>query len=235
MIEPYLWTLYSKKFREAILHPVAVGPLTAALARENNFFFAQGSRGTIEEGNRVDIFLFINPQTGIVADARFLAYGHTALIGACECVCHAIRGRSYKYASALSLDLFRQEIDTFPLSAAGHILLVIEAFHDAASQASHITAEELPSRYPDFASLPADEQRRIVTRILDAEIRPFLSLDSGGADLIDVLHGKEIIIAYSGACANCFASGGSTLAYIQQVMQRYLGDDIVVTPRISLA
>ena len=59
-------------------------------------------------------------------------------------------------------------------------------------------------------------------------------MDGGNVEVVNLIDDeKKLIIAYQGACANCFSALGSTLSYIQQIISTKVHPDIVVEPELT--
>ena len=72
----------------------------------------------------------------------------------------------------------------------------------------------------------------VIEEVLDRDIRPYIALDGGGVELLNLLQDKEVIIAYQGTCTSCFASAGTTLSYIQQVLRAHVHPELDVVPNL---
>ena len=59
---------------------------------------AHGQEGAIADGNLVHFYWLIDPDDGIIVDARFQVYGQSALIGAAETACELVVGKNYDQA-----------------------------------------------------------------------------------------------------------------------------------------
>ena len=247
------WELYSKKLSLRIESPFSAGAFSEKEAREKGLFLATGESGEIALGNAVQLFWLVDPEDGIIADARFLAYGDSALIGACEIISELVVGKNYLQASDLSVeDVDKHVRDTpekeaFPRETWGHITLGLEALVETASVCQHIplpippvipfsstTSRDIKEGgWPGWEILSSEEQKKIIEQVLDKEVRPFVARDSGGVDLIDLVEGKQVLIAYTGACLTCFSANGATLSYIQHVLRSHVHPDLIVIPQVS--
>lgn len=61
-------------------------------------------------------------------------------------------------------------------------------------------------------------------------MRPYIALDAGGIEVINLIEDKQVIIAYQGSCTSCYSSIGTTLSYIQQTLRAKVHPDLVVIP-----
>ena len=82
----------------------------------------------------------------------------------------------------------------------------------------------------DFKEMSLDEKKQMIEEVLDKEIRPFIAMDKGGIELVDVKD-TDVYILYQGACVGCPAAMGTTLSAIQEVLRKHVHPDIVVIPK----
>ena len=99
---------------------------------------AFGREGSREEGNLVCFYWLVDPDDGIIVDARFQTYGQSALIGAAEIACELMIGKNYDQARRISADLIdkqardRPDEPAFPNETFPHLNLVLGAIDLAA-------------------------------------------------------------------------------------------------------
>lgn len=229
------WQHYSAKLKKHILDPRAWGTLGARAGMRT----VQGEEGVVELGNALRITLLVDLEEGIIADAKFTAFGETALIGAADIVCELVIGKTYVQAMRLSADMIDQK-GSFPPLTYPHINFALSALEEACSQCTDIpvsTSTPLPQEffeggnYPEWTSLTQGERLSLLEEIIQRDIRPFIELDDGGVR-IEGLEGDLLTIAYEGACTTCPASFGATLHAIQQLLRTKLHPTIVVAPKI---
>lgn len=72
----------------------------------------------------------------------------------------------------------------------------------------------------------------VIEEVMKEEIRPYIELDGGGVEVINLLNNREVIIAYEGSCTSCFSSTGATLSYIQQTLRAKVHPELIVIPNI---
>jgi NifU-like protein len=84
---------------------------------------------------------------------------------------------------------------------------------------------------PEWDTLCHEEKIARIKAVIDLEIAPLLLRDGGGLDFIDLVDGKEVIVAYRGACASCPMALCGTLGFIQQVISSQVHPSLVVTPK----
>ena len=85
--------------------------------------------------------------------------------------------------------------------------------------------------FPNWDEMSKEEKMVAIEQVLDEDVRPYVSRDGGGVDVVELQGEHTLIIAYKGACAHCFAATGATLSYIQQVMRSKINDAIEVVPK----
>jgi NifU-like protein len=90
--------------------------------------------------------------------------------------------------------------------------------------------ESLEGGYPGWSELSQVKKLAVIEQVISQEVRPYIELDGGGVELVDLIEGREVIIAYQGNCTSCFSSTGATLSYIQQVLRAKISQDLVVVP-----
>lgn len=252
LIAPFPWSRYSKKLANKISSPRCAGFLTKEDAEARTMHFAQGSEGSVEDGNYVQIYWLVDPEDGIIADAKFQVYGQSALIGAAEAACELLIGKNHDQAKRVGADLIdmhvrdRSEEPAFPKETYPHLNLVVGAIEQAAEQCiglplpvSYVAPpapkdldEEMGTGYPGWLELIKEKKMAVIEQILDAEIRPYIALDAGGVDLLDLREEREVIIAYKGSCTSCMSSVGATLSFIQKVLRSKVHPDLVVVPEL---
>lgn len=85
----------------------------------------------------------------------------------------------------------------------------------------------------DFENLSEEEQTKKVDELIEADIRPMLSMDGGNLEIINVQKGDktiDVFIRYLGACAGCSLGATSTLFAIEDVLKNKLSQKIKVVP-----
>ncbi len=248
---PFPWYNYSKKLLLRIENPRYVGSFDPQEAVARQMRLVTGREGDISDGHLVDIHLLVDESDGIIADAKFQAFGSSALIGAAEAACDTLLRKNYDQARRISADLidkqFRDKPDTdaFPAEMASYLNLVLSAIEKAADLCEGIPfaqaysapplSFDLPSTglYPGWKDLPTQEKIAVIEEIINQEIRPYIELDAGGIQILNLVEDKELIIAYQGACTSCHSATGATLNAIQQILQARIDPDIIVTPDLS--
>lgn len=247
------WSRYSKKLTQKIVSQRSAGVLTPEEAEERQVRFVMAEEGSIHEGNFFRFMWFVDKEDGGILDAKYQAFGQTALIGALEAACELIVGKNYDQARRITTDLIdrhvrdKEQEEAFPKETHPHLNLVLSAIDQAAEKctdlplpekyvampAPHDLGEVLEGGYPGYLELPLKKKLALIEEVLDRDLRPYIALDAGGVEVINLLNNTEVIIAYTGSCTSCYSSVGTTLSYIQQVFQAKIHPDIKVTPNIE--
>ncbi len=257
LTSPFPWARYSKKLISKIDNPRSAGTFQPKESEERGMRLAIGTEGSIEDGNQIQLYWLVDKDDGIIVDARYQAYGQSALIGAAEVACELLIGKNYDQAKRVSCDLLdahvREKNDTpaFPPEAYPHLNLVLGAIENAAEKCTDIpfadtyVASPIPANigegseggFPGWMELPIKQKLSVIEEVLNHDVRPYIALDAGGIEVLNLLNDKEVIIAYHGSCTSCYSSIGTTLSYIQQILRAKVHPHIVVIPdmdRLSL-
>ncbi len=244
------WTRYSKKLNEKIDKPRCCGQFTKENADARGVFFAEGAAGSLEDGNWVHLYWLVDREDGVIIDVKFQAFAQSALIGAAEIASEFLIGKNYDQASRISTTVLdqqareRRDLPAFPPETVPHLQLVIDAVVEAALKCTGIplassysappVSEQLVQANmegdPNWLQLSLEQQLARIDTVLNEEVRPYIALDGGGIEVISLLQGKELKIAYQGSCTSCYSSIGTTLSYIQQTLRARLHPQLTVIP-----
>lgn len=253
LTQPFPWSRYSKKLNTKIERPRCFGAFTKHQSEERGMRLAVGQEGSVEDGNLIRLYWLIDPDDGIIVDARFQVYGQSALIGAAEIACEMVIGKNYDQARRISAELIdkqvrdRADVSAFPKETSPHLNLVLGAMDHAADQcmdiplASNYVAppapmdigEILEGGYPGWDTLSKEQKIALIEEIIARDIRPYIELDAGGIQILDLVNNNEVLITYQGSCTSCFSATGTTLSYIQQVLKGKVHPSLVVIPDLS--
>jgi len=251
--EEFPWVRYSKKLKDKIINPRRAGFFTTEECAEKGVRLAIGGEGSVKDGNAIKLFWMVDKDDGSIIDARFQVYGQSALIGAGEAACEACVGKNYDQATRLTTDLLdrqmrdKQDKSAFPRETFPHLNLALEAIEAAAQQCTDIplpsayVAPPVPTDggpgdgkpYPGWEELPLKKKIAVIETVLNEDVRPFIALDSGGVEVLNLLNDREVIIAYQGSCTSCYSSVGTTLSYIQQTLRNKVHPEITVVPDLE--
>lgn len=253
LITSFPWNRYSKKLSAKIENPRCAGYFTREEAEARDMRLAEATEGSIADGNAIRLYWLVDKDDGIIVDAKFQAYGQSALIGAAEAACDLLVGKNYDQAKRVSADLIdkqlrdRSDTPAFPKETYPHINLVLGAIDTAAEQCMDIPfadtyaappvptdiGEVIPGGYPGWMDLPLKKKISVIEQVLDQDIRPYIALDAGGVSVLNLINDTELVIAYQGACTSCYSSIGTTLSYIQQVLRAKVHPNIKVVPDLG--
>lgn len=209
-----------------------------------------GEEGTIGDGHSLNLYLLVDESDGIIADAKFQAFGPTALIGAMDAAAELLIRKNYDQARRLSADLIDKHlrdhpnIPAFPQEVSFYLNLVLFCVEEAASKcmdipiadgyvSTPVMSVEGTGSYPGFEGLSQKQKIALIEEVIATDIRPYIELDAGGVQIVDLIDGKELIISYQGTCTTCYSATGSTLNAIQQILQAKLSPDLFVTPKFN--
>lgn len=242
----------SQKLIRAIMHPHNLGIFTEQQSTERGMRLAVGVEGSIEQSNWVQISLLVDREDGGIVDAKFCAYGHSALIGAAEIACDLLIGKNYDQAGRISADLIdqsardRSDHPAFAEVYYPHLNCVTSAIELACEECLDLplpnsyVAPPAPSEigeireggYPGWDAMDSEKRMALIRQVLEQEVVPYIALDGGGVELIELNQEHQVIIAYKGACTSCYSSVGATLSYIQQVIQARVHPSLIVVPQL---
>lgn len=244
---PHSWAYFGKKLLQKIEGARHMGSFSKKEALERHMHLAVGS-----EGGYVTIYLLVDESDGVIADAKFQAFGPAALIGAAECACELLMRKTYDQASRITLDLIdrqaqgKAESSAFPADAHPFLIAVMKAVKKCAEQCIDIPCakEFVPTPldphsagggtlYPHFASLSKEQKIAIIETIIASDIRPYIELDAGGIEVLDLEEDHKIIIAYQGACTSCYSATSTTLSAIQEILRAKIAPHLQVIPDAS--
>lgn len=79
----------------------------------------------------------------------------------------------------------------------------------------------------EFPGYSDEEKTKVIDALLDAAIRPALSNDGGGIDIMGI-EGSVVKIHYQGACGSCPSSTTGTLSYIENFLKEAVHPDLQV-------
>lgn len=254
LTQPFPWTRYSKKLISKIDNPRCAGYFTKEESEARGMQLAEGIEGRVEDGNCVCLYWLVDKDDGIIVDAKFQVFGQSALIGAAEVACDLLVGKNYDQATRVSADLIDRQVrdkseePAFPRETYPHLNLVLGAIEIAAEQCTDIPfadtyvappvptipGEVVEGGYPGWIDLPLKKKITVIEEVLNQDVRPYIALDAGGVEVINLLNDKEVVIAYQGSCTSCYSSVGTTLSYIQQVLRNKVHPSLVVVPDFDI-
>lgn len=220
MEKGHLFWNFSKNFSLRVEAPTCLGHFTNEDALLREATLVQGEAGSYEEGNKV-IFFWLIDKTGVVLDALFSAFGDSILIGCAECICEKSIGKSFERACHIT----KSELEAFlsdgkkelPGRVKRRISLVLEARDAACSSLPQY--QEQKECHPEWETLSKEERLTLIRRVIEEYVLPYLQKDNGGIEILDLIDGYKVQVAFQGACLDCMGSSGSTFAYIQHLLK----------------
>ncbi|MCH9632062.1 MAG: hypothetical protein S4CHLAM6_03860 [Chlamydiae bacterium] len=249
VIKPSFWASYSKKLSQYIQKPRSVGTFTQEDADSCALRYVTGESGEINDGNWMCYYWLVDPNDGIVVDAKYQVYGESILIGLAEASSGLIVGKNYDQAARIHIEVIdhslrdKNDVSAFPAEAISHVSLVTQAIKICSQKCMDIpislTYDAPPVNsspmegegYPGFDELSLSQKISIIDQVLDQEVRPYIEMDAGGVEVIG-LQKNELTIAYQGTCTSCFSATGATLSFIQQVIQAKVDPKLKVIPNL---
>ncbi|MBJ7448983.1 MAG: NifU family protein [Parachlamydiales bacterium] len=198
---------------------------------------------------KLKLFWLIDLLDATVVDARFMAFGPPALVGALEAACELSIGKVYNQAGRIGVDLIdrylqdRTDVPAFPKSAFPILNYVVEVVEELSKLCVDIPLPEaamtpLPEEnidgggYTDWPEYSDAQKLVIIEEIIAKDIRPYIELDAGGIQIVEIKNGSDIYISYQGACTSCYSATGSTLNSIQQILRAKVHPSIKVIPNL---
>jgi NifU-like protein len=247
---PFPWARYSRKLTSKIENPRSAGIFDPKESEERGMRLVTGIEGGIDQGNVVQLQWLVDKDDGIIADVKFQVFGQSVLIGAAEAACELLIGKNYDQAKRVSADLLdshlrdRSDEPAFPRETFPHLNLVLAAIENAAEQCTDIPfadtyiaapvplniGETIAGGYPGWKDLPLKKKIAVIEEVLNNDVRPYIALDAGGIEVLNLLNDREVIIAYQGSCTSCYSAVGTTLSYIQQVLRAKVHPELFVVP-----
>lgn len=245
------WSRYSKKLKAKIDKPRNAGCFQPEDSASRGVRLVEGIDGDVHDGNEIHLYWLVDLEDGVIVDAKFQALGQTALIGAAEIVCDILVGKNYDQAQRIGAELIDKQVrdksdePAFPPESFAHLNLVISAVIDASEQCQDIPVAEgyvsppTPlgqgglfegNGYPGWDDLPHLQKVAVIEQVLSDDIRPYIALDAGGIEVVELSDKRELTVAYKGSCTSCYSSVGATLSAIQGILRAKVHPEIVVIP-----
>lgn len=243
-VQPFAWSLYSKKMKKKILDPRSAGSFKLKDKEISGMHLAKGEAGSRSQGNYLIFFLLVDEKDGVVVDAKYQLFGDSCLIAVAEVVAELVVGKNYAQVGRFGAELIEKSLSdekSSALSIATHVNLVLEALDEAVAECSSIPLEQAETPfasseegviYEGWLELKKEQKLLLIEQVLDEKVRPYIELDAGGVKVIDLVK-EQLMISYEGNCTSCYSSVGSTLFSIQDVLQKSLHPTIVVVPNLD--
>jgi NifU-like protein len=247
-----MWEGYSKKLVHKIDHPAYCGFFVPEDTHGRGVRLVVSREGALADANALALYFLVNETNGVIVDVRFQVFGPTSLIGALEAACQLLMRKNYDQARRITADLIDREVrdhpdrEAFPRSSWPHLNLVLAAIESFAEHCSDIPFDDVyvvsplhsesssEALYPGWENLDKSARKAVIEEVIQKEIRPYIELDAGGIQIVDLSDAHELFIAYEGSCTSCYSATGSTLNAIQQILQTRVHPAIRVVPDLSL-
>ncbi len=248
------WLLFSKKVHSRMAQPLYVGSFHAEDAVFQNARLITAQEGYMKEGQpSLRLHWLIDENDGIIMDACFRAFGPPALIAAADLACEIMIQKNYDQARRISAEIIdkkgrdKEEKPAFPEEAGNLLNIVLFTIEEAADQCSDIPfadtyisspIDAVPgiegNGHPHWKEFTLQQKLAFLKEIVANDILPYVQLDAGGVEILDLIDEREVVIAYQGSCTSCHSATGSTLTAIQQILRAKASPDLIVTPDLSL-
>ncbi len=244
--------IFSNKIHDKAVSPLNIGYMDPNIKRAG-MRVAIATVGHREKGNKICLSILVDEDDGIIADVKFQAFGGPVLVGLCDLFCDFIVRKNYDQAMRVTAELLEKRARDLPYEQAIEesdfpiLNLLIEVCSNALEKCTDIPISD-PSYSPpvpsfdkpfdeallaNWDSSTLDEKITLIKGIIKEEIQPYIELDAGGIEVLELKDGKEVVIAYQGACTTCPSSTGSTLNAIEQILKTKVHPSITVTPDAS--
>ena len=104
MIRPHYWELFSKKIRDKMDKLRYVGSFSYELAKSKEM------RHVVGEEGKLKLYWLVDETDGIIADAKFQAFGPIGLIAVGEVISELVLRKNYDQVSRITADLIDQHV-----------------------------------------------------------------------------------------------------------------------------
>lgn len=245
-IQTYPQEKPNKKIREKIQNPKFFGSFTPLQAQE------KGMRLVIAEENGLKFYFLVDETDGVIADAKYQVFGPSTLIAIAEITCELAIRKNHIQASRISQDLIDQhvredkQVQAFSIQANALLNQAISVLEAACEKCNDIEcisndfettpilwdSTENPNGIEGWDEFSKEKKIFYIREVIDKEIRPYVELDAGGVEVVDLDDHNNLTIAYSGSCTTCYSATGSTLTAIQQILRQKIHPKITVIPKL---
>jgi cysteine desulfurase len=219
-----------------------IGSFSRADAELRAMRLATGHVGGPKEARECTFFWLVDLCDGVIADVKVQAFGPPSFLHALEATCELLMRKHYEQASRLSAELIERHARkknpslTIEGSLFNQILdavdLAVEQCLDLPSAHYVQTPIDEPEQRPGSAnweSLSVEQKFAFIEQVIQEDIRPYIELDAGGIQVLEITDSSEVRIAYEGACTSCPSSTGSTLSAIQRILRTRVHPSLTVS------
>lgn len=236
-------TACSIQFQKAAALPRHMGVLTPS----EGIRYVEG--GVQSEEDNLMLTLLVDEEDGVIADAKYRAFAHPAFIAIVEITCVNLIRKSYEQARRITSDYIMKLIENTGTDLPAHfykyVNLTLDAIFAAVTQCMDIPLQEeitsspldfstlAETELPEYEKLTHQERLDLIKHILDHDVRPYIELDAGGIEIVELKNEIELIISYQGACVSCPSAIGGTLDAITQILRAKVHPHLIVQPDLS--
>jgi len=250
LIKKIGWERYSRKSLRRLNNLHCCGYFSSEDTSEG-LVLVTGFYGSLEEECFVKLFWLLDSSDSSIIDAKFQAYGDTALLVAAEESCVQVIGRKVVQTKLINEDKLELALRDYsnkpslPTEKRYVFAYVVQAIQEAHQRSLALVESSIEDKDPqllpnDFKEKAFDKQwpqynkqqkLDMIELVLDEDVRPYVAMDGGGVDVLDISKDDEVTISYKGNCVTCFYASGATLNYIQQALVARLYPNIKVVPQ----
>lgn len=211
-------------------------------AEAKNMRLCQAKVDELSKGREFTLQLLIDEEDGIIADAKYQAFAPPSFHHLAETGCAELLRKNYMQARRITADFLEKKLKS-PAEDIDFNLL-IDAIDIATENCMDIPIEDIYTAppemdggertvYPNWEELSNDQKKKIISEVIDSDVRPYVELDAGGVEVIKVEENR-VTIAYSGNCTSCFSATGATLEAIGGILRHKIFPDLMIVPDTSL-
>jgi len=234
---------YSKKMKDKLKSLLYAGFFTVKQAKDKKMRFVCGKAILLEQ--KIHLYWLVDETDGVIADVCYQVIGEPSLIAFAEILAEKLMRKNYDQASRISASFLEKEAglkENHPFSSSLNV--VVDAIDDAVHQCLDIpfkeTYEDTPLDWEERAATPMEDwpsfskEKKLsyIHALIEKQIRPYIELDAGGIEVVDLNEKEQLFIRYSGSCTSCYAATGSTLSAIQNIVHSHLHPTIEVVPEL---
>jgi len=216
------------------------------MAEEKGLFLVSNEIGD-ESGDFFRLYILVDKTDGVICDCCYQANASALSLALIEGLCSLILRKNYLQAKRISKDLLAKELnikeETFLKLIGSTLNQLLELSDSVMDQCIDIPVKEVPNTpYPElqnasgvvegFFEMSLKDKVALIEEVISQDIRPYIELDAGGIEILEIKR-HVIVVQYSGSCTSCPSAIGSTLSYIQDVLQSKVHPTLLVEPDMS--
>ncbi|NGX31417.1 MAG: hypothetical protein K940chlam8_00785 [Chlamydiae bacterium] len=237
-----IWDAYSPQMKDRIQNMLFAKHFTKELAEAKELFLSQSK----SSDDCMRLYVLVDKQDGVICDAAYQVLGSSMLIALLETLCALLIRKNHMQAQRISKELIAKELGIgkdFFVAIEPYIERILKLMDLVLQPLAHISVKDVPDTpipeimekgdyIKQFFTMPLKEKIQYIEHVIEEDIRPYIELDSGGVEVMD-LKGNIVKIQYSGNCLSCPSAIGGTLSYIQETLQSKIHPDLIVEPDLS--